>query len=67
MDTKQIHVYKDFILKVVSVTNKYYIGFDILTEKPIQVEKGICFVVPGESIFNLLRSEESRIRLVMQL
>lgn len=64
---ENIHIYQDAILKVVSVTEKYYVGFDILTEEPAQILKTLPFIKPGQTVKNLLRFEDCRIRLMMQM
>ncbi len=66
-DSKKIHVYEDIILRIVSVTDKYYVGFDILTEQVCQVEKTLPFFKICKSILGILKSEESRVKLAMQI
>jgi hypothetical protein len=55
------------ILRVVSETEKYYVGFDILTEQCFQVEKNTLFFKLCKSILSILKSEECRIKLAMQI
>lgn len=62
-----IHIYEDVILKVVTSTNKYYVGFDILTETPCQKLKTTPFSVLGESIKKLLNNEVFRFKLATQI
>jgi len=66
-NSKKIHVYENMILRVVSETEKYYVGFDILTEQCCQVEKTAPFFKLCKSILSILKSEECRIKLAMQI
>lgn len=66
-NSRKIHVYPDLILRVVSVTDKYYVGFDILTEQACQVEKTEPFFKICKSILSILKSEECRVKLAMQI
>jgi hypothetical protein len=66
-NSKKIHVYENVILRVVSETEKYYVGFDILTEQACQVEKTEPFFKLCKSILSILKSEECRIKLAIQI
>ena len=66
-NSKKIHVYENVLLRVVSETDKYYVGFDILTEQACQIEKTVPFFKLCKSILSILKSEECRIKLAMQI
>lgn len=66
-NSKKIHVYEDIILRVVSETEKYYVGFDILSEKACQVEKTVPFFKLCKSVLTILKSEECRVKLAIQI
>jgi hypothetical protein len=66
-NSKKIHVYEEVILRVVSETEKYYVGFDILTEQVCQVEKTKTFFKLCKSVLTILKSEEARVKLAMQI
>jgi hypothetical protein len=62
-----IYIYTDFIFKKLSEDSENYIGYDILTEQFIKINKKEPFCLIGKSIKNLLSSEIYRIRLAMQI
>ena len=64
---EHIHVYKDFILKVVAQTEKYFVGFNISTEECLQVDKKQPFFLLGNTIIDLLADEGFRVKLAIQI